>query len=99
MKYNHIHDVVISADAKGLLEYWSPSTLKFPENEYVIARFQLFLVLCSLHLTSRKHSPMVLSAEKCCKPEHMFALFTTTTENFITGTTYQLYMFFSVKSD
>jgi hypothetical protein len=42
---------------------------------------------------------MVLSAEKCCKPEHMFALFTTTTENFITGTTYQLYMFFSVKSD
>jgi hypothetical protein len=52
MKYNHIHDVVISADAKGLLEYWSPSTLKFPENEYVIARFQLFLVVCSLDLTS-----------------------------------------------
>uniref|UniRef100_A0A0E0IFR1 peptidylprolyl isomerase n=1 Tax=Oryza nivara TaxID=4536 RepID=A0A0E0IFR1_ORYNI len=32
MKYNHVHDVVISADAKGLLEYWSPSTLKFPED-------------------------------------------------------------------
>uniref|UniRef100_A0A0D9XAT8 peptidylprolyl isomerase n=1 Tax=Leersia perrieri TaxID=77586 RepID=A0A0D9XAT8_9ORYZ len=33
MKYNPVHDVVISADAKGLLEYWSPSTLKFPEDE------------------------------------------------------------------
>ncbi|KAG1331665.1 peptidyl-prolyl cis-trans isomerase CYP71 [Cocos nucifera] len=32
MKYNHIYDVVISADAKGVLEYWSPMTLKFPEN-------------------------------------------------------------------
>lgn len=32
MKYNHAQDVVISADAKGLLEYWSPSTLKFPED-------------------------------------------------------------------
>ena len=41
---------------------------------------------------------MVLSAEKCCKPEHMFALFTTSTENFITGTTYQ-YTFISLKSD
>jgi peptidylprolyl isomerase domain and WD repeat-containing protein 1 len=26
------YDVVISADAKGLLEYWSPSDLKFPED-------------------------------------------------------------------
>lgn len=32
MKYNHAQDVVVSADAKGLLEYWSPSTLKFPED-------------------------------------------------------------------
>ncbi|XP_051202469.1 peptidyl-prolyl cis-trans isomerase CYP71 [Lolium perenne] len=32
MKYNHVQDVVVSADAKGLLEYWSPSTLKFPED-------------------------------------------------------------------
>ncbi|GJN04253.1 hypothetical protein PR202_ga21784 [Eleusine coracana subsp. coracana] len=38
MKYNHVHDVVISADAKGLLEYWSPSTLKFPED---VVRFLL----------------------------------------------------------
>nr|CAB3481721.1 unnamed protein product [Digitaria exilis]CAB3483798.1 unnamed protein product [Digitaria exilis] len=33
MKYNHVHDIVISADAKGLLEYWFPSTLEFPEHE------------------------------------------------------------------
>ncbi|KAJ6798011.1 putative peptidyl-prolyl cis-trans isomerase CYP71 [Iris pallida] len=32
MKFNHVHDVVISADAKGVLEYWSPTTLQFPEN-------------------------------------------------------------------
>lgn len=32
MKYNHAQDVVVSADAKGLLEYWSPSTLTFPED-------------------------------------------------------------------
>ncbi|GJN15465.1 hypothetical protein PR202_gb02383 [Eleusine coracana subsp. coracana] len=38
MKYNHVHDVMISADAKGLLEYWSPSTLKFPED---VVRFHL----------------------------------------------------------
>nr|CAB3503706.1 unnamed protein product [Digitaria exilis] len=33
MKYNHVHDIVISADAKGLLEYWFPSTLEFPEQD------------------------------------------------------------------
>ncbi|XP_020592745.1 peptidyl-prolyl cis-trans isomerase CYP71 isoform X2 [Phalaenopsis equestris] len=32
MKYNHIYDTVISADAKGVLEYWSPATLQFPED-------------------------------------------------------------------
>ncbi|KAJ8498214.1 hypothetical protein OPV22_008766 [Ensete ventricosum] len=32
MKYNHIHDVVISADAKGVIEYWCPDKLQFPEN-------------------------------------------------------------------
>jgi hypothetical protein len=46
MKYNHVHNVVISADAKGLLEYWSPSTLEFPEQEYVVAHLQLFLTSC-----------------------------------------------------
>ncbi|GLJ43882.1 hypothetical protein SUGI_0914730 [Cryptomeria japonica] len=30
MKYNHAFDMVISADSKGLIEYWSPETLKFP---------------------------------------------------------------------
>lgn len=42
MKYNHAQDVVISADAKGLLEYWSPSTLKFPEDAYVLASWSYF---------------------------------------------------------
>lgn len=31
MKYNHIFDAVVSADSNGVLEYWCPSTLKFPE--------------------------------------------------------------------
>ncbi|KAK8960793.1 hypothetical protein KSP40_PGU012409 [Platanthera guangdongensis] len=31
MRYNHTYDIVISADVKGVLEYWSPTTLKFPE--------------------------------------------------------------------
>lgn len=44
MKYNHIYDVVISADAKGVLEYWSPVTLKFPENRCVL---KFFWLLCS----------------------------------------------------
>lgn len=33
MKYNHTFDTVISADAKGIIEYWSPTTFGFPENE------------------------------------------------------------------
>lgn len=33
MKYNHAFDAVISADAKGIIEYWSPVTFEFPENE------------------------------------------------------------------
>ncbi|KAG6761770.1 hypothetical protein POTOM_035003 [Populus tomentosa] len=33
MKYNSVFDTVISVDAKGLIEYWSPTTLKFPESE------------------------------------------------------------------
>ncbi|XP_038894702.1 peptidyl-prolyl cis-trans isomerase CYP71 [Benincasa hispida] len=33
MKYNHVFDSVISADAKGLIEYWTPDTLQFPEND------------------------------------------------------------------
>lgn len=30
MKYNAACDVVVSADLKGMLEYWSPDTLEFP---------------------------------------------------------------------
>ncbi|KAB5541697.1 hypothetical protein DKX38_014671 [Salix brachista] len=33
MKYNPVFDTVISVDTKGLIEYWSPTTLKFPESE------------------------------------------------------------------
>lgn len=32
MKYNHIFDTVISADDKGIIEYWKPATLQFPED-------------------------------------------------------------------
>lgn len=44
MKYNHVFDSVISADAKGLIEYWSPDTLQFPENEYVLVHGFWFLI-------------------------------------------------------
>uniref|UniRef100_A0A2P2LCW0 peptidylprolyl isomerase n=1 Tax=Rhizophora mucronata TaxID=61149 RepID=A0A2P2LCW0_RHIMU len=33
MKYNHAFDTVISADEKGIIEYWKPATLQFPEGE------------------------------------------------------------------
>ncbi|KAG9455056.1 hypothetical protein H6P81_007960 [Aristolochia fimbriata] len=32
MKYNPIADTVISADIKGVIEYWCPTTLQFPED-------------------------------------------------------------------
>ncbi|CAI9105574.1 OLC1v1004522C1 [Oldenlandia corymbosa var. corymbosa] len=31
MKFNHVFDTVISADDKGIIEYWNPTTLNFPE--------------------------------------------------------------------
>ncbi|XVF19749.1 hypothetical protein REPUB_Repub11eG0137600 [Reevesia pubescens] len=31
MRYNSVFDSVISADEKGIIEYWSPATLQFPE--------------------------------------------------------------------
>jgi hypothetical protein len=34
MKYNATCDVVVSADAKGLIEYWSPNSLEFPSHWY-----------------------------------------------------------------
>lgn len=33
MRYNPVFDTVISADDKGIIEYWSPDTLRFPESE------------------------------------------------------------------
>ncbi|KAJ7976100.1 putative Peptidyl-prolyl cis-trans isomerase [Quillaja saponaria] len=33
MKYNPVFNAVISADTKGIIEYWNPSTLQFPDNE------------------------------------------------------------------
>ncbi|KAF3551373.1 hypothetical protein DY000_02006963 [Brassica cretica] len=33
MKYNPVSDTVISGDTKGIIEYWSPATLQFPEDE------------------------------------------------------------------
>lgn len=35
MKYNPVFDAVISSDARGILEYWNPVTLKFPDSGYV----------------------------------------------------------------
>lgn len=32
MKYNHIFDTVISADDKGIIEYWNPDNLQFPKD-------------------------------------------------------------------
>jgi peptidylprolyl isomerase domain and WD repeat-containing protein 1 len=34
MKYSPALDIVVSADAKALLEYWSPDTLEFPTHGY-----------------------------------------------------------------
>ncbi|KAJ0020764.1 hypothetical protein Pint_31942 [Pistacia integerrima] len=33
MRYNPLFDAVISADAQGIIEYWNPTTLQFPESE------------------------------------------------------------------
>ncbi|KAI9194510.1 hypothetical protein LWI28_006679 [Acer negundo] len=33
MRYNAVFDTVISSDEKGIIEYWSPVTLQFPESE------------------------------------------------------------------
>lgn len=34
MKYSHLFDTVISADVKGIIEYWSPETIQFPKDTY-----------------------------------------------------------------
>lgn len=35
MKYSPALDIVVSADSKALLEYWSPDTLEFPKHGYL----------------------------------------------------------------
>lgn len=50
MKYNQVLDSMISADDKGIIEYWNPSTLKFPEDEYVLHNY-LFGVYIYLHIS------------------------------------------------
>ncbi|KAK9833523.1 hypothetical protein WJX81_001231 [Elliptochloris bilobata] len=40
MRYNAAHDTVISSDEKGMIEYWSGTTLRFP-SEAVAFRFKL----------------------------------------------------------
>lgn len=61
MKYNHVFDTVISADDKGIIEYWSPATLQFPEN---VVNFRLKsdtnlfeIVKCKTAVSSIEVSP------------------------------------------
>ncbi|KAJ8568460.1 hypothetical protein K7X08_027993 [Anisodus acutangulus] len=61
MKYNHVFDTVISADGKGIIEYWSPATLQFPEN---VVNFRLKsdtnlfeIVKCKTAVSSIEVSP------------------------------------------
>ncbi|KAL6205367.1 hypothetical protein ACLB2K_022628 [Fragaria x ananassa] len=61
MKYNHEYDTVISADEKGMIEYWNPATLEFPENGMKF-RFKsdtnLFdIVKCKTSVSSIEVSP------------------------------------------
>ena len=49
MKYNPVFDAVISADARGIIEYWNPSTLEFPESGYVlVSQMLLIAYMCIL---------------------------------------------------
>lgn len=41
MKYNPVSDTMISGDTKGIIEYWSPATLQFPEDEYVLVSLRI----------------------------------------------------------
>lgn len=40
MKYNHIFNTVISADGNGIIEYWNPDTLRFPDDEDDVVKFK-----------------------------------------------------------
>lgn len=61
MKYNPVFDTVVSADTKGIIEYWSPTTLKFPESEVnfrLKSDTHLFeIVKCKTSVSSIEVSP------------------------------------------
>ncbi|CAI8592901.1 unnamed protein product [Vicia faba] len=61
MKFNPVYDTVISADAKGFIEYWNPTTLQFPEDEVsfkVRSDTNLFeIVKCKTSLSAIEVSP------------------------------------------
>lgn len=53
MKYNPVSDTMISGDTKGIIEYWSPATLQFPEDEYVLVSLRIikaFIISISILL-------------------------------------------------
>ncbi|KAK3041246.1 hypothetical protein RJ639_001529 [Escallonia herrerae] len=60
-KYNHAVDTVISADDKGIIEYWNPATLQFPEsgvNFRLKSDTNLFeIVKCKTTVSSIEVSP------------------------------------------
>ncbi|KAK2968073.1 hypothetical protein RJ640_000488 [Escallonia rubra] len=61
IKYNHAVDTVISADDKGIIEYWNPATLRFPEsgvNFRLKSDTNLFeIVKCKTTVSSIEVSP------------------------------------------
>ncbi|GAB4824731.1 cytochrome P450 monooxygenase 71 [Ancistrocladus abbreviatus] len=61
MKYNPVFDTVISADTSGIIEYWNPATLQFPESG-VNFRFKtdtnlLEIVKCKTTVSALEVSP------------------------------------------
>lgn len=45
MKYSSALDIVVSADGKALLDYWSPDTLEFPKHGYLPSSFLFSQIL------------------------------------------------------
>jgi hypothetical protein len=48
MRYNPVYDIVLSADSKGLLEYWSPDSLNFPDHRFVLSSLHIFMLWYSV---------------------------------------------------
>lgn len=51
MKYNPAYDTVVSADTKGIIDYWNPTTLQFPEDEYVLIFGFIIVLPLSFYIT------------------------------------------------